>query len=116
MKKISILFAFVFSMLLLVLSLTSCGTSSLAKIGMSKAECLAMFEEKNEYPSYHSEDEKKYYWYDDDFYDLFTKYEINLKEADDQLALIKTSVESNKELENELLNLHFRYRFIAFDD
>lgn len=116
MKKISCLFAFVFSMLLMLLYLTSCGTSSLAKIGMSKAECLALFEEKEEYPTYHSADEKRYYWYDDTFYDVFTKYNINLKEAEDQLALIQTSIAKNAELMDEVENLHFRFRFVTFDD
>ena len=113
MKKVFCLFSFAIAILATIIGLTSCGTSSLAKIGMDKNDCLELF--KEDQPAYNI-DEKKYYWYDDDFYALFTKYDIDLKNETDQLSAITSALESNSELRQELSNLSFRYRFVAFDD
>ena len=115
MKKISCLVVLLVSFLAIAIGLTSCGTSSSCKIGMAKEDVLALFDQADEKPSY-DVDGKKYYWYDNTFYEVFTKYEIDLKAEENQLEAIQKYVSENEELENDLLKLHFRYRYIAFDE
>lgn len=113
MKKISCLVVLVLSLVAIAIGLTSCGTSSLCKIGMDKSECLALFEQ--DMPSYNINGEK-YYWYDDTFYEVFTKYDIDLKSEEDQLSKIQEATMSNVDLRTELSNLSFRYRFCKFEN
>ena len=115
MKKILAFIVSIISVFMLMIWLSSCGSSYTIKIGMTKDDVFSILNEK-EPLAYHSDNEKKYYWYDDTFYDLFTKYNINLKEESNQYQVIIQAVNSNDLLRDELNQLHFRYRFLLFDE
>ena len=113
MKKIISLLSIFVTFVFVLIGVASCGSSSQVEIGMDKNKLLNEIY-KSDSPAYNIDN--SYYWYDDNFYNLFEKYSINIKESSDKLTDIQDAIKYNSDLRNELNQLHFRYRFAKFDD
>lgn len=100
-----------FILFVTLLSFSSCGSASTVKLGMTKEKVLDSFEEK---PLY--EKNNNLYWYEDSFIDIYSKYDINLKESDDAYSLIKTNYKKNASLRSSIDNLSYKLRIAKFDN
>lgn len=114
MKRLFIMIISIVSSILIIVGLSSCGSSAETKLGMSKNEVMDLYDEK---PTYEikSDELDTYYWCSNDFIDLLDDYDLNLTDNTiENYTLIKNKIDNSSDLRNEISNLKFRFRLARF--